>query len=85
MWMLGATSLPTQAVAASVRQAQDRSSWDPHYVSQTCVPIANDVDCADGGGNGPAYVTGPFEYVGDDIYGLDRNHDGVAFEPPPKR
>lgn len=45
-----------------------------------CVPIASDVDCAGGSGNGPAYVTGPVRVVGPDVYGLDRDGDGVACE-----
>jgi hypothetical protein len=52
---------------------------DPNY-SGACVPIASDVDCAGGSGNGPAYVRGPVQVVGSDIYDLDRNGDGVACE-----
>jgi hypothetical protein len=55
------------------------SSCDPNY-SGACVPIASDVDCAGGSGNGPAYVSGPVYVVGTDIYGLDRDHDGVGCE-----
>lgn len=54
-------------------------SCDPNYEG-ACVPIASDVDCAGGSGNGPAYVRGPVYVVGDDIYGLDRDGDGVACE-----
>lgn len=52
---------------------------DPNY-SGACVPIASDVDCAGGSGNGPAYVRGPVYVVGVDIYKLDRDGDGVACE-----
>ena len=45
-----------------------------------CVPIASDVDCAGGSGNGPAYVRGPVYVVGPDVYGLDRDGDGIACE-----
>ncbi|MGH8573104.1 MAG: hypothetical protein ACREX8_11105, partial [Gammaproteobacteria bacterium] len=38
------------------------------------------MDCEGGGGNGPAYVQGPVYVVGEDIYGLDRNSDGVGCE-----
>jgi hypothetical protein len=55
------------------------SSCDPNY--SPCVPIASDVDCAGGTGNGPAYVAGPIRVIGTDIYGLDRDGDGVACEP----
>lgn len=50
---------------------------DPHYEG-ACVPIADDVDCARGTGNGPAWVQGPVRVVGVDIYGLDRDGDGVG-------
>ena len=59
---------------ASSASAQD---CDPNY-SGKCVPIASDVDCAGGNGNGPAYVDGPVYVVGSDIYELDRDGDGVA-------
>ncbi|HEY2833485.1 MAG TPA: hypothetical protein VGJ14_13745 [Sporichthyaceae bacterium] len=52
-------------------------SCDPNY-SGACVPIAYDVDCAGGSGDGPAYVSGPVRVTGSDIYGLDRDGDGVG-------
>jgi hypothetical protein len=51
---------------------------DPNYSG--CVPIASDVDCAGGGGDGPAYVKGPVTVIGKDIYGLDRDGDGIGCE-----
>lgn len=51
---------------------------DPNYSG--CVPIASDVDCAGGSGNGPAYVSGPVQVIGYDIYGLDRDGDDIACE-----
>jgi hypothetical protein len=53
---------------------------DPNY-DMACVPIADDVDCAGGNGNGPAYVQGPVRVIGKDIYELDRDGDGWACEP----
>ncbi len=53
------------------------SGCDPNY-SGACVPIASDVDCAGGSGNGPAYVQGPVRIIGIDIYDLDRDGDGIA-------
>lgn len=53
------------------------SGCDSNYEGG-CVPIASDVDCAGGSGNGPAYVSGPVYVVGSDIYDLDRDGDGVA-------
>jgi len=56
------------------------SECDSNY-DGACVPIASDVDCAGGSGNGPEYVAGPVRVVGDDIYELDREGDGIACEP----
>lgn len=69
----------TLALAPQVAAAQD---CDANY-GGVCVPVASDVDCAGGSGNGPAYVAGPVYIVGADIYGLDRDRDGdgVACEP----
>ncbi|WP_235505633.1 hypothetical protein [Arthrobacter sp. Leaf337] len=55
------------------------SGCDPNYAGG-CVPVASDVDCAGGSGNGPAYVRGPVTVVGSDIYGLDNDRDGVGCE-----
>lgn len=54
------------------------STCDPNY--SDCVPIASDVDCEGGSGDGPAYVSGPIRVTGADIYGLDGNGDGVGCE-----
>lgn len=68
-------------VPAPVRPAAPAapSGCDPNYAG-ACVPIASDVDCAGGSGNGPAYVRGPVTVVGSDIYGLDNDRDGVGCE-----
>jgi hypothetical protein len=52
---------------------------DPNY-ADACVPIASDVDCGGGSGNGPAYFYGTARVVGSDIYDLDRDNDGIACE-----
>ncbi|MFV2052228.1 hypothetical protein [Aliiroseovarius sp. YM-037] len=62
------------AISPSASFAQ---GCDPNYTG-ACVPIASDVDCANGSGNGPAYVVGPVYVVGTDIYGLDRDKDGIG-------
>lgn len=49
-------------------------SCDPNYGG--CVPIAYDVDCAGGSGDGPKYVQGPVKVIGSDIYDLDADGDG---------
>jgi len=58
---------------------QPSKQCDPNYAG-ACVPIASDVDCAGGSGNGPAYVQGPVRVVGTDIYGLDSDGDGWGCE-----
>jgi len=64
--------------SASVPRPATASECDPNYSG--CVPIASDVDCAGGRGNGPAYVKGPVRVIGKDIYGLDKDHDGIGCE-----
>ena len=66
----------TRVIAVGIKETQQ---CDPNY-SGACVPIASDVDCASGSGNGPAYVQGPVQVVGNDIYGLDRDGDGIGCE-----
>lgn len=62
---------------APVPLVQPAGDCDGNYTG-ACVPIASDVDCAGGSGNGPAYVQGPVRVVGTDIYDLDRDGDGIA-------
>ncbi|WP_433676990.1 G5 domain-containing protein [Microbacterium gorillae] len=63
---------PEEAVAES-------DGCDPNY-AEACVPIASDVDCAWGTGDGPAYLDGVARVIGSDIYDLDRDNDGWACE-----
>ncbi|OFI37827.1 hypothetical protein BIU82_07315 [Arthrobacter sp. SW1] len=67
------------AAEAAAQQQAAQSNCDPNYAGD-CVPIASDVDCASGSGNGPAYVQGPVTVVGSDIYRLDGDHDGIGCE-----
>jgi hypothetical protein len=64
----------SRIIAVGTKRARN---CDPNY-SGACVPIATDVDCAGGSGNGPRYVQGPVRVVGNDIYDLDRDGDGVG-------
>ena len=58
--------------------APEPSGCDPNYSG--CVPIASDVDCAGGSGDGPEYVSGPVRVVGTDKYRLDNDKDGLGCE-----
>lgn len=71
------TYVASAPVAAAPRKVSSRC--DPNYAG-ACVPIASDVDCAGGGGNGPAFVQGPIRVIGTDIYGLDRDGNGIGCE-----
>ena len=55
-------------------------SCDPSYRGACLDQNASDYDCEGGSGDGPKYVSGPVEVVGDDHFGLDRDGDGVACE-----
>jgi resuscitation-promoting factor RpfB len=68
----------TEVVAVGTKQAAAKQC-DPNY-SGACVPIASDVDCEGGSGNGPAYVRGPVTVIGTDIYDLDHDNDGTGCE-----
>jgi hypothetical protein len=71
------TTTPKPAPAPPV-QPKPASTCDPNYTG--CVPVASDVDCAGGSGNGPEYAVGPVDVIGSDVYDLDRDGDGVACE-----
>ena len=73
------TPTPTSAPKPAPTTAASSGSCDPNY-SGGCVPMAPDVDCAGGSGDGPAYVRGPVQVVGTDIYRLDADHDGIGCE-----
>lgn len=60
-------------------EPEQQAGCDANY-DGGCVPVDSDVDCAGGSGNGPSYVTGPVTVVGTDVYGLDRDSDGIGCE-----
>lgn len=71
----GPANPPIAQASPSITPGAD---CDPNY--DPCVPIATDVDCAGGRGNGPEYVQGPVKVVGKDIYGLDKDNNGIGCE-----
>jgi hypothetical protein len=66
----------TRVKVVGTGSAGPGGSCHPNYGG--CVPIASDVDCAGGSGNGPEYVSGPVSVKGDDVYDLDADGDGTA-------
>lgn len=65
---------------APVTTTSAATSGGCHPSYTPCVPIASDVDCKPGSGNGPAYVRGPITVIGADEYGLDADNDGIGCE-----
>lgn len=62
----------------AIDMTQSKSSGcHPSYSG--CLPIGVDVDCVGGKGNGPAF-TGRVAVIGPDVYGLDRDGDGIGCE-----
>lgn len=60
------------------RDEKKNTRCDSNYSG--CVPVASDVDCAGGTGNGPVYISGPVRVIGKDIYRLDGDKDGYGCE-----
>lgn len=79
-------ALPGRLITLRVATGPQSTVEDPppgchDSYSEGCVPIAADVDCGGGGGNGPAYVWETVRVVGPDVYDLDGNdNDGWGCE-----
>jgi hypothetical protein len=81
----GTTDSPPATVDDAVEPA-DAFTCDENYAP--CVPVATDVDCvvadvesragADSDADGPVYRAEPVEVVGNDVYELDADHDGIG-------
>jgi resuscitation-promoting factor RpfB len=68
----------TEVVAVGTHEEEEETGGGCTPGYSPCVPVASDVDCAGGSGNGPAYVDGPIRVTGSDPYDLDRDGDGIA-------
>ena len=69
------------ATGVAVVAACSNGCAAPSYRPASYYSRGPDYDCAGGGGDGPLFVQGPFRLTGPDIYGLDRDGDGIACEP----
>ena len=73
------TTTLRSAPAVTTAAPTPASGCHPSYSG--CVPIASDVDCAGGSGNGPAYTSARnIRVTGPDDYGLDNDGDGLGCE-----
>jgi hypothetical protein len=70
---------PTTAITAPPQTAAPAPPSGCHPSYDPCVPIASDVDCLGGSGDGPEY-TGTVTVIGPDVYDLDRDSDGLGCE-----
>ncbi|HSK56346.1 MAG TPA: hypothetical protein VK908_13895 [Jiangellales bacterium] len=68
-----------QAAAEEAARLEAPPPDECHPSYDPCVPIASDVDCEGGSGDGPLY-TGRVRVIGPDEYDLDRDGDGVGCE-----
>jgi hypothetical protein len=66
--------------SASAQGNEAQQSGECHASYDPCVPIASDVDCKSGGGDGPAYIDYPVQVIGEDVYDLDREGTGIGCE-----
>ena len=87
----GMTGLPGQAVqpgfgGTDLPGFQQPPATDmplrchPSYADVCLLPDAVDYDCEGGAGDGPEFVPGPFRVVGEDVYKLDGNKNGIGCE-----
>lgn len=76
----GSQAVPAHRATTAKPAAATTTPGRCHPSYTPCVPIASDVDCLGGSGNGPAYIAGPVKVIGPDEYGLDADHDGIGCE-----
>jgi hypothetical protein len=68
------------AGSGSAQGSETQASDGCHVSYVPCVPIATDVDCASGEGDGPVFIDYPVQVIGDDVYDLDRGDTGIGCE-----
>lgn len=76
------SSTATTATTTTLRPLVTASAAGCHPSYEPCVPIASDVDCIGGSGNGPEYV-GRVRVIGPDEYRLDADDDGFGCDNDP--
>jgi hypothetical protein len=73
-------SKTSSSVKKTAKKSSKKSSkkCDTNYSG--CVPVASDVDCKPGSGNGPKYQSTPVKILKKDIYRLDSDKDKIGCE-----
>jgi len=61
-------------------ESAELAGCDPNYEGECLTPGIGDYDCSGGSGDGPNYVYSSVTVVGEDVYGLDANSNGVGCE-----
>lgn len=74
----GAALLLTPMVVYGVASVAGGEKCHPSYADACLKPDSEEYDCAGGGGDGPDYIRGPVRVVGEDVYRLDGDRDGIA-------
>lgn len=66
--------------AIQVAERERAEECDPNYEGECLKDGIGDYDCAGGSGNGPNYVYSEVRVVGEDVFGLDANGNGIGCE-----
>jgi uncharacterized membrane protein len=72
-----ALSVSVSAASAAPTAKKPPRKCHPSYKGACLDPKASDYDCIGGSGNGPKY-TGRVIVVGPDVFGLDRDGNGIG-------
>jgi len=70
---------PTPNLLRVQQENSPTRTCHPSYESGCLLTTASDYDCRGGEGDGPLY-TGRVRVVGPDVFGLDRDGDGIGCE-----
>jgi hypothetical protein len=73
-------ALPGCAEQEASAGTSSTGGCDPNYSEECLDPNAADYDCASGDGDGPEYVDGPVQVVGEDHFGLNADGNGTGCE-----
>lgn len=68
----------SKSKSSSKKSAKTTAKCDRNY--EKCVPVASDVDCKPGNGNGPKYLSTSKRVIKKDVYRLDADKDRIACE-----